>query len=633
MEGLRVVQLEDAFEHLLAADAHNEIESEVGRVRSERVESAALLVVLLGDDEHCVGAGAFGVLGCPAATPEDRQLGRVADAGERFANDDRLGPVCLSRASGFGPVDLDDHRDSVTLGNRLAESSAAPLGQEVESYRLRYRGLVPARPAFVFMALALLAPTAAAAALIQGTALPDQLKGTAKADRIDAVFGGSDRVNCGKGIDIVTADPADKVARDCEFVSRRISVDTLTAAPGQHQTEVEPSVAGWGSTAVATFQVARFRDGGAAGIGWATSTDAGRTWRSGILPGLTAASSPPGEAARASDPAVGYDAAHGTWLIATLVLGNDFTALGISRSGNGETWSAPVSAARATTNSLAYDKEWIGCDNASTSSFYGSCYLVYTDIATPRIALQVSRDGGATWSAPVTATAAFAAEAEGALPLVQPDGALTIVFSVGDAGMYAVRSTDGGVTFAPQVGIAPISRASQPLLRAPILPAATVDASGRIYVVWADCAFRTGCDGDTVVLTTSVDGSTWTAPARVPGTGFDSFVPGIAADPNMPGRVAVVTYVRRSNSCSAETCSYGVAFTSSRNAGRTWTKPQRLDAVSPRYAWLANAGGQFVGDYVGATFAGGRFVPVFALASAPLKNGRLREYMLAASIP
>ena len=489
------------------------------------------------------------------------------------------------------------------------------------------------RPAFIFVALALLAPAAAAADLIQGTSRPDRLKATAKADRIDAVFGGTDRVSCGKGIDIVTADPVDKVARDCEFVSRRISVDTLTAAPGQHQTEVEPSVAGWGSTTVATFQVGRFTDGGAAGIGWATSTDAGRTWGSGILPSLTAASSPPGEAARASDPAVAYDAAHGTWLIATLVLGDAFTALGISRSSNGSNWSAPVAAARLATNSLAYDKEWIACDNTSTSRFYGSCYLVYTDIATPRIAQQVSRDGGATWSAPVNVTSAFAAEAEGALPLVQPDGALTIVFAVGDAGMYAVRSTDGGASFAAPVGIAPIRRASQPLLRAPSLPAAAVDASGRIYVAWADCAFRTGCDGNTVVLTTSVDGSTWTALKRVPGTGFDSFVPGIAADPNVPGRVSVVTYVRKSNSCSAQTCSYGVAVTSSRNAGSAWTKPQRLDAVSPRYTWIANAGGQFVGDYVGATFAGGRFVPVFALASVPLKNGRLREYMMAASIP
>ena len=153
-------------------------------------------------------------------------------------------------------------------------------------------------------------------------------------------------MTCGRGIDAVTADPADRIGSDCELVSRRISVDTLAAAQGQHQTEVEPSVAAWGSTAVATFQVARFRDGGAAGIGWATSTNAGRTWRSGILPGVTMASTPAGDAPRASDPVAAYDAAHTTWLIASLMLGNNYSGLGISRSADGARWAMPVFASR-----------------------------------------------------------------------------------------------------------------------------------------------------------------------------------------------------------------------------------------------------------------------------------------------
>jgi hypothetical protein len=489
----------------------------------------------------------------------------------------------------------------------------------------------------------MLTPAAAAAAVIQGTAGPDRLKGTTKADRIDVLFGGIDRVKCGTGIDVVTADRGDKISSDCEFVSRSISIDLLglSRVGGQHQTEVEPSAAAWGSTVVSSFQVGRFPDGGAAAIGWATSADAGRTWRSGILSGVTTATTPPGEAPRASDPAVAYDATHGTWLIATLVLGNGFTALGISRSPDGLSWSTPVSAARLPTKSLAYDKEWLACDNTATSRFHGTCYLAYTDIATPRIAVQISRDGGATWSAPVAATSAFAAEAEGALPLVQPDGALTIVFDAGEAGVYSVRSTDGGASFAAPVGIAPLAQTSQPLLRAPSLPTATVDASGRLYVAWADCVFRRGCDGNTIVLTTSTDGTSWTPLVRVPGTGFDSFVPGIAADPAAPGRLSIVTYVRTSTACSAATCTIGVAVTRSRDGGATWTKPQRLDAVPPRVVWLANAGRQFVGDYVGATYAGGRFVPVFALASKPLSAaagkpggpGRLREYMMAASLP
>jgi hypothetical protein len=481
--------------------------------------------------------------------------------------------------------------------------------------------------ALVLTTFALLSPALAAASSVQ------RIDGTRKADRIDAVFGGADRVACGKGVDAVTADPADTVARDCELVSRRISADTLTGAGGQHQTQVEPSVAGAGTTAVATFQVGRFGDGGAAAIGWATSADSGRTWRNGILPSLTTASRPAGDAPRASDPAVAYDSAHGTWLIATLVLGTGYTGLGISRSSDGRSWSAPTFPARFASNLLAYDKEWIGCDNTSTSAFYGSCYLVYTDIATPRVAAQVSRDGGVTWGAPVTVTSAFGIEAEGALPLIQPDGALTVVFNAEEAGIYAVRSIDGGATFGAPVGVSAISEAQRPFLRAPPLPTAAVDASGRMYVAWADCVFRQGCNGNTIVLSTSIDGATWTAPTRVPGAGFDSFVPGIAADPTKSGRISIVTYVRNSNSCALATCTFGVAVTSSKDGGAHWAKPQRLDGLSPRYTWTALAGGHFVGDYVGATFAGGRFVPVFALASKPSARGQLREYMMAASLP
>ena len=72
-------------------------------MRRERLHAVAVLVVLLCDHEDGVRAGAHRVLGSAAASPEDRQLRRVAQAGERAAHDDRLGAVSLSRPRCSGP--------------------------------------------------------------------------------------------------------------------------------------------------------------------------------------------------------------------------------------------------------------------------------------------------------------------------------------------------------------------------------------------------------------------------------------------------------------------------------------------------------------------------------------------------
>src|SRR5439155_8971191 len=91
----------------------------------------------------------------------------------------------------------------------------------------------------------------------------------------------------------------------------RVSTDATATPMAQHATEVEPDAVAAGSKVVATFQVGRFFGGAAGAIGFSTSTNAGRTWHSGLLPSLTQASTPPGPAASASDPVVAYDALHG----------------------------------------------------------------------------------------------------------------------------------------------------------------------------------------------------------------------------------------------------------------------------------------------------------------------------------
>jgi len=142
----------------------------------------------------------------------------------------------------------------------------------------------------------------------------------------------------------------------------QISSDPFTDNDAQHATEVEPDAFAYGNTIVSAFQVGRIYDGGGSDIGFSTSTDGGKTWTSGYLPGLTV-NYKNGTFTAASDAAVAYDAAHGVWLICTLPLGNN-DVVAVSPSPDGLTWGKPV----LVTNINA-DKNWIACDNTSTSPY------------------------------------------------------------------------------------------------------------------------------------------------------------------------------------------------------------------------------------------------------------------------
>lgn len=479
----------------------------------------------------------------------------------------------------------------------------------------------------------------AGAAVINGTKRSEFLRGGPRADRIDARAGndrikvdggGRDRVRCGRGVDLVNADATDRVARDCETVVRVIARDRY-ATPAQHSTIAEPDSFAWGNTIVAAFQSGRFRDGGAVNTGWATSHDGGRTWRSGLLPSLTQASRPAGPWARASDPVVAFDAVHQTWLIASLALQpNSSAAVVVSRSLNGLTWSPPVTVVQAPWSpNLLLDKEWIVCDNGVTSSHRGSCYVTYSDFRTLRLEFQASRDGGLTWEGQVAAPdnagrpSIVGRWAPAPQPVVQPNGTLVVPYYDEDR-VAAIRSVDGGRSFAPSVTVARTAFRPTPGLRAPPLPSAEVDAAGTIYVAWPDCGQP--CGRNTIVVSSSTDGVTWSTPTRLAlgRAGIDFVLPGIAADPARAGRLALVYYA------STGGAFLDVGFVTSSNGGRTWRAPRRLNAQTIRYSWAAQAGGVMVGDYFSTSFVGGAAVPVFVLASPP--RARFDQALFAAVI-
>ncbi len=451
----------------------------------------------------------------------------------------------------------------------------------------------------------------------------DQLSGGPGADRLVAQDRAPDSISCGPGRDIVTADRFDGVGAACEVVSRRLSRDTFVTEFAQHETQVEPSAAVSGSTVVAVYQVARFVDGGAAGIGYATSRDRGRTWRSGLLPRLSIFATPPGPARFVTDPAVAYDAARRTWLVASLGVSDEADMLLISRSIDGLRWSAPVLAGRSPEGGL--DKEWITCDNWAGSRFRGSCYLSYLDLRSSQIATRVSRDGGRTWSQPATSPSS-PRFVNGAQPLVRPDGTLLVAYT--DFAAYAgarshrvevLRSVDGGRTFDEPRVVSDLQGFEARGVRAPQFPSGGVDRRGRVYLTWYDCRFSDECSSSDIVLATSPNGISWSAPALVStnaDTGAaDEFMPAIGVDLSQAGRVAVLYHSLVD--CLGSPC-VDVALVTSTDGGRRWANPQRLNAESMPLLWIADSSlGRMLADYVAVPYVRGRPVPVFALAGEP----------------
>ena len=415
----------------------------------------------------------------------------------------------------------------------------------------------------------------------------------------------------------------------------RVSSDPYTNTTSQHKTEVEPDNYASGSTIVNAFQQGRFSDGGSSNNGWATSTDNGTTWKHGSLPGTTIFAKTKGIYARISDPAVAYDAKHNVWLISGLAILNEGgspigAAVLVNRSTDGGlTWKSAVTAAKAA-NGVFFDKDWIVCDDSSSSPFYGHCYIEW-DITSSGdlVQMSTSTDGGQTWGTGL-ATADHASGLGGQL-LVQPGG--TVIVPYLGNNIAAFTSTNGGTSWTKSVIVGSAnSHFESGNLRSGPLPSAEIDGSGKVYVAWENCQFESGCKANDIVYSTSSDGVNWSATQRVPinaaNNGEDNFLPGIAVDKATSGNsahIGITHYYYPVSNCSISTCQLDVGFISSTNGGSTWSAAQQL-ACPMTVTWLANAGGYMVGDYISTAITGGKAFPVFAVATAPT-GGTFHEYM------
>jgi hypothetical protein len=402
----------------------------------------------------------------------------------------------------------------------------------------------------------------------------------------------------------------------------KLSTDTFTNSTSQHATEVEPDSFAFGSTIVAAFQVGRIHGGGASDIGFAISTNSGATWQNGFLTGLTTFQGG-GANAAVSDASVIYDAAHNVWIISSLTIASSgATQVVVSTSPDGLNWGNPIPVSQTPSP----DKDWITCDNTSTSSFYGHCYLEWDDVAQGGLIwMSTSTDGGQTWGPALNPGNNVNAGGLGGIPLVQPNGTVVVpMLEPFVSEIEAFTSSDGGASWSLPIEVALVAQHQVAGgLRSDALPSAQMDAAGNVYVVWQDCSFRAGCASNDLVMSTSADGVSWTVLARIPidatTSTVDHFIPGLGIDPATSGGTAhlgLTYYYYPQTNCTAATCALYVGFISSLDGGGTWSAATPI-AGPMSLSWLPSTfSGQMVADYVATSFAGGKAYGVFVVAKA-----------------
>jgi hypothetical protein len=413
-------------------------------------------------------------------------------------------------------------------------------------------------------------------------------------------------------------------------------IDCLAPITAEQQadTAVEPSISVNPSdprNAVALYQEGRVDAGCAEATGFATTTDAGRTWTFGELPHLTTATG--GEIPLASDPVVAFGPNNILYANTLLCLedSNDL-AISVSRDG-GLTWGDPIRLHVNDTLPMT-DKNWMVVDNSNAPGHHlGRIYLVWDNIA-PVVAAY-SDDQGQTWQGPFVI---YSGQGIGTIPLVMPDGDLAVVFSTladalppihrnpGDYEDEVLDEIDKQVivvlqgagtvpTGAPLVASPPVTVAAdagQDVRRQRAgegLPTAAVDPeTGRIYVAWTDARFRTDEANDILVTSSADEGLTWSGATRVnpgpPDDFVDRFTPAIAVEPD--GDVVIAYRVQYEAPAVADFSPFVDTFLQrSSDGGETFSAPLRVNSVRTdvRFAAFSRASA-FLGDYSQVSSAG-----------------------------
>lgn len=404
--------------------------------------------------------------------------------------------------------------------------------------------------------------------------------------------------------------------------------------------EVEPHLAvdpRDGNHLVAAWQQDRWSNGSSRGLLSGVSFDGGVTWTITQVPfsqcnGGNAQNG--GDYVRASDPWVTFSPDGTAYQMGLVSTGGTFAAgsinaMTVSRSSDGgRTWSNPV-ALVSDTAPFFNDKGSITADPNDARFVYAVWDRLRQNTDGPAWFARTS-NGGASWEAPRPIyDPGPNSQTISNLIRVLPDGTLVNLFLQLDgpqdaptvATLRVIRSIDRGATWS-----APSTISSQQSLGARdpttgqivrdgnIVPQMAVGPTGSLHVVWQDARFS---GRDAIAYSQSADaGLTWTAPVRVNSNlGVVAFTPQVhvAAD----GTIGVAFFDFRSDTTSPVTLLTDYWLARSRDAV-TWTESR----ISGPFDLLTapNAGGLFLGDYMGLASAETTFLSLHARTTGSVAN-------------
>jgi hypothetical protein len=380
--------------------------------------------------------------------------------------------------------------------------------------------------------------------------------------------------------------------------------DQLVDAPEEPSLAVDPADP---THLVAAWQQDRRPAGAAYGAAVAVSRDGGASWNEAMLPSLARCTGGPYPLVSDTWASIGPD--HTAYVSAlALTTGRpqgSSVVVSASRDG-GRSWAAPVVVASGSPPQALLDKPSILADPRRPGRVY-AVWARFEGSAGDQVGFARSDDHGATWSAPAAITAGGAVETQNNELLAPAAGVLLDVFAQGsplqtnhEGQVGVLRSTDGGLTWAPPVTVASfaITQTTDPdsgtTIRAFGQDVVAAAGAGWTYAAW----FENRRDGTSAIWTSgSADGGrTWSAPSPVVQESAQPFLPTLAVAGD--GRLGATWYDLRD---AAAGPGLGTALWAgaSGDHGRAW-RSSRLDRpFDLRAAPVATGTGPFIGDYEG----------------------------------